>query len=163
MTAFVIAPALPRDAERLYEVECASFAVPWSRQSLMSFIENSEHAHCIKAGLASSVCETAEGTKEEFIIVGYIGIMHVLDEGEISNIAVHPDYRGQGAGFQLLTAALEYCRNAGIKTLHLEVRPSNSSALALYSKCGFVRSGLRRGYYADNCEDALLYAWYDKS
>ena len=163
MTAFAIAPVLPGDVTRLYEVECMSFAVPWSKQSLLAFVENSEHTHCIKAVLADALYDTSAGSKEEPIVVGYIGIMHVLDEGEISNIAVCPEFRGQGAGFQLLLAAQEYCRNAGIKTLHLEVRPSNSSALALYSKCGFVRSGLRRSYYADNSEDALLYSWQDKS
>ncbi len=163
MSAFVVEPVLPQDVERIYEVECLSFSVPWSRESLLSFISNTGHTFCIKASLPEVLRETDKALTKESVIIGYIGIMYVLDEGEISNIAVRPDFRGQGVGFLLLSAALEGCRNSGIKTLHLEVRPSNASAIALYEKCGFIQSGLRRGYYADNDEDALLYSWHQKS
>jgi len=93
--------------------------------------------------------------------MGYVGVLYVLDEGEISNIAVHPLYTGKGVGYALMRAAQEYCRRAGVKTLHLEVRPSNTRAIALYRKCGFIQSGIRRGYYGDNGEDALLFSWKD--
>lgn len=150
MADFFIAPASAGDADRLCEIECACFVTPWSKASLLSFISNAGHALCLTA---------RTGPKESSLILGYIGLIYVLDEGEISNIAVHPDSRGQGIGYSLLCAAQEYCRQAGVHTLHLEVRPGNIKALSLYGKCGFVQSGLRRGYYEDNGDDALLYTW----
>lgn len=152
MAELTISTAALTDVDRLYEIECASFSIPWSKNSLTSFLSDSEHTFCITAR------ETGGDSDE---IIGYVGVLFVLDEGEISNIAVHPLYRGKGAGYALLHAAQEYCRRAGIRTLHLEVRPSNSHAISLYQKCGFVRSGIRRAYYADNGEDALLYSWND--
>ena len=167
MTEFSISPSVLQDVDRLYEIECACFAIPWSRDSLSSFIANSEHTFCLAARaytgeihgqLISPVPEKGSGYKE---IIGYIGVMYVLDEGEISNIAVHPDFRGAGIGSALLRDAQEYCRRIGVKTIHLEVRPGNQYALALYRSCGFIQTGLRRGYYADNGEDALLFSWKD--
>jgi len=167
MTEFSLEPAVLQDVGRLYEIECACFAIPWSKDSLSSFIANSEHTFCIAAHNCAAEEHGRQGQEETAMqytdteIIGYIGVMYVLDEGEISNIAVHPDYRGKGAGSALLHAAQEYCRSKGIKTLHLEVRPGNISALSLYRKCGFVRSGLRKGYYADNGDDAFLFSWKD--
>jgi len=167
MTELSLEPAVLQDAGRLYEIECACFAIPWSEDSLLSFIANSEHTFCITARKSCTEehgQKDADETKEQCgtpAIIGYIGVMYVLDEGEISNIAVHPDYRCKGVGSALLHAAQEYCRSKGIKTLHLEVRPGNIYALALYRKCGFIRSGLRKGYYADNGDDAFLFSWKD--
>jgi ribosomal protein S18 acetylase RimI-like enzyme len=77
------------------------------------------------------------------------------------NIAVHPGSRGQGIGRSLLEAALAFCRQSGIHTLHLEVRTGNAKAISLYKKCGFVHTGKRPGYYQDNGEDALLFTWME--
>jgi len=167
MTDIIIVPACMEDADRLYEIECASFSIPWNRDSFITMISDREHAMCLTASTCAVLPgETAiTGTSGELVqaprIAGYTGVMYVLDEGEITNIAVHPDFRGRGIGFALLRAAQDYCRRSGIHTLHLEVRPSNTGAITLYRKCGFVRSGRRRGYYADNGEDALLYSWKD--
>lgn len=154
MADFLISNAVPEDADRLYEIECACFAIPWSKASLASFISNTAHSFCLTAR------ECGQDTAN---ILGYVGMQHVLDEGEIANIAVHPDYQGMGIGFALLKAVLDYCRAHGIHTVHLEVRQGNMNARALYSKCGFVQTGMRRAYYADNGEDALLYSWKDVS
>jgi len=165
-----ISRALPEDADRLYEIECTCFSTPWSRESLSSFIADKEHSICLtahevragSAGQPKSIKSTSTGDfSQTGIIIGYIGVMSVLDEGEIMNIAVLPESRGKGVGFALLCAAKDYCRQAGIHTLHLEVRTGNSNALALYRKCGFIQTGMRRGYYADNGEDALLFSWKD--
>ena len=170
MTDICIKPAVVSDVDRLFEIECACFSTPWSRESLLSFIANKEHTFCITAYMnrsAAAAADTdpavapADAPTETPEIMGYVGVLYVLDEGEISNIAVHPHYTQKGVGFALLRAAQEYCRKAGVKTLHLEVRTGNERAIALYRKCGFVRTGLRRGYYADNGEDALLYSWKD--
>lgn len=170
MTEIAISKALPEDADRLYEIECACFSTPWSRESLSSFIADKEHALCLtahedKAGSAGQPKSKKSISTGDFSqtgrIIGYIGVMSVLDEGEITNIAVLSESRGKGVGFALLCTAKDYCRHAGIHTLHLEVRTGNSNALALYRKCGFIQTGMRRGYYADNGEDALLFSWKD--
>ena len=80
----------------------------------------------------------------------------VLDEGHITNIAVHPDYRGRGIGEKLVLAMLELARNSGIAGVTLEVRVSNNAAKKLYNKLGFVDSGIRKGYYSDTGEDAVI-------
>ena len=170
MTEIAISKALPEDADRLYEIECACFSTPWSRESLSSFIADKEHALCftareVKAGSAgqpkSEKSINTGDSSQAGSIIGYIGVMSVLDEGEITNIAVLPESMGTGAGFALLCAAKDYCRQAGIHTLHLEVRAGNNNALVLYRKCGFIQTGMRRGYYAYNGEDALLFSWKD--
>ena len=162
MTDIFIKPAVFQDVDRLYEIECACFRVPWSKESLLSFIANKEHTFCITASTGRAAAEDpANAAAEAADTMGYVGVLYVLDEGEISNIAVHPLYTGKGVGYALMRAAQEYCRRAGVKTLHLEVRPSNTRAIALYRKCGFIQSGIRRGYYGDNGEDALLFSWKD--
>jgi len=172
MAEIVIVQALPEDIEQLYQIECACFSTPWSRESLSSFIADTDHVLCLAAheAGAESTYPYESGNKTgsaDFCrtgkITGYIGIMSVLDEGEITNIAVLPDNRGKGVGFALLCAAKEHCRQKGVHTLHLEVRTGNSNAIALYRRCGFVQTGMRRGYYADNGEDALLFSWNDVS
>jgi len=170
MAEIIIVQALPEDAERLYQIECSCFATPWSRESLSSFIADTAHSICLTAhediaastGLSES--ENRIDSRDNFRterIIGYIGVLSVLDEGEITNIAVLPENRGKGVGFALLCAAKDHCRQIGVHTLHLEVRTGNCNAVALYRKCGFVQTGMRRGYYADNGEDALLFSWND--
>ena len=167
MTEYSISPAFLQDTDRLYEIECACFTIPWSKDSLSSFITNTEHTFCLtaRANTGETHGQPIQAVLEEGCghteIIGYIGVMYVLDEGEISNIAVHPDCRGKGIGSALLRDAQEHCRRIGVKTLHLEVRPGNQFALALYHSCGFIQTGLRRGYYADTGEDALLFSWKD--
>lgn len=149
MINYCIEPASEQDIDRLCEIECACFSTPWDRSSLMELISNRTKYHCL----------VASGTEtNRRIVFGYVGLLYVLDEGEIVNIAVHPDWAGQGIGYALIGAAKAFCRTKGIDTIHLEVRTGNASAIALYRKCGFMQTGLRRGYYADTGEDALLFA-----
>ena len=81
--------------------------------------------------------------------------MLVLDEGEILDVAVRRDFRGQGVGGMLLARAITDLKARGGRTLSLEVRVSNASAIALYRRFGFVETGLRKRYY-ENGEDAIL-------
>jgi ribosomal-protein-alanine N-acetyltransferase len=85
-----------------------------------------------------------------------VSFHHVVDEMEILNIAVRPELRRRGLGARLLGLALGICAEMGVRLAALEVRTGNAPALALYARFGFVRVGLRRGYYADTGEDAVL-------
>lgn len=89
-------------------------------------------------------------------LIGYVILYYVLDEGEIARIAVKSSYRRQGAAGQLLEQALRACRDKGIVRLMLEVRESNETAVSFYRKHGFTEDGVRKGYYTNPKEDALL-------
>jgi ribosomal-protein-alanine N-acetyltransferase len=132
------------DLEEVLEIETASFPTPWSRNSFLYEILDNERAIYLVA-------------KNEFgKVVGYIGMWVVFDEGHITNIAAHPLYRRQGVGKALLNQLINVARENGVKHLTLEVRRSNLSAQDLYQKIGFVHMGVRRKYYLDNKEDALI-------
>jgi len=89
-------------------------------------------------------------------ILGYIGLMYVLDEGYISNVAVRPDFRRQGIAESLLSALETRARGMGLAFLTLEVRAGNGPAIALYEKRGFRSVGRRKNYYEKPTEDAIL-------
>ncbi len=124
-------------------LEAASFVDVWSVEQYASFIENG-------AGRIFGLVEHDQ-------LVGYVAFQVVLDEAEIVNIAVKSRLRGQGRGKVLLENALMVLDQTGIAVIHLEVRPSNTSARRLYESCGFVLVGKRKQYYADTNEDALVY------
>lgn len=88
-------------------------------------------------------------------IVGFAGIIHVLDEADISNIVVHKNFRNKKIGSFLLKNLIELAHSLNIKTLNLEVRESNVSAIKLYEKFGFEICGIRKNYY-NNTENAIL-------
>lgn len=124
-------------------VENLSFKIPWSRQSIIEeFLENK---------MAFYVCALTGGQA-----IGYAGMWHIIDEGHITNIAVHPEFRSSGVGSALMEALLDAAKALGITALTLEVRRSNVMAQALYGKYGFTAGGMRKAYYADNNEDALI-------
>ena len=89
-------------------------------------------------------------------IVGFIGVWTIIDEGHITNVAVHPEFREKGIGSILLTSLIEYSKDWGCNSLTLEVRSSNNAAKGLYKKFGFLEEGVRKKYYRDNEEDALI-------
>jgi ribosomal-protein-alanine N-acetyltransferase len=93
-------------------------------------------------------------------IVGYAGLWLMTDEAHITTIAVSPDYQGYGIGELLLLGLIERAQQIGARWLTLEVRVSNKVAQALYEKYTFKEMGLRRRYYSDNNEDALV-MWTD--
>ena len=79
-----------------------------------------------------------------------------LDESHITNIAIHPNYRKQGIASKLLEEFLNYCKSQGCIAYTLEVRSGNKAARALYEKYNFKQDGIRKGYYEDNKEDAVI-------
>jgi [ribosomal protein S18]-alanine N-acetyltransferase len=124
-------------------VENLSFKIPWSRNAFIEEISNNKFARYITAFFNG-------------MIVGYAGLWKVFEEGHITNIAVHPEFRGNGIGSALLEALISSAKSEGILSMTLEVRKSNLVAQSLYGKYGFVVEGLRKAYYSDNGEDAVI-------
>ncbi len=106
----------------------------------------------MKNGLAHYIVAGDEGD----YIIGFAGLWLLVDEAHITNIAVREKHRRQGIGETLLIAIIELAGELGANSMTLEVRASNTEAQKLYAKYGFVKVGLRRGYYTDNREDAVL-------
>ena len=134
--------ARPRDFIRIAELEKQCFSRPWSEEAIASFRENGGVLRLFR---------------EDGAILGYLGAFFAADEGEIANLAVAPEARRRGIASRLLDALEEDARSRNVKALFLDVRASNAGAVALYEKKGFYRVGLRKGFYQDPKEDALLY------
>lgn len=115
----------------------------WSRDSFVAEINNQ---------ISNYSC----ATNKENRIVGYLGLWKIIDEAHITNLAVHPDFRRKGVAKLLLFDALEQCYKEKIKYLTLEVRVSNEGAINLYESFGFKSLGVRKKYYQNNNEDALI-------
>jgi len=124
-------------------IETLTFPTPWSKESFEKELETNKFARYIVA-------------KKDNIVIGYAGMWLILDEGHITNIAVHPEYRGIGAGNRLLESLIEICKIESIHHITLEVRKSNIIAQNLYKKYGFIEEGVRKEYYGDNKEDAII-------
>ena len=135
--------AAPEDVPVLAELDRICFADPWSEESFFEEINYNEKAVYI-------VLET-EGR-----IAGYAGIWKILDEGHITNVAVHPDFRRRGFGRRIVQALIDSVEADGVTSETLEVRRSNAPAIALYSSFGFETEGVRKGYYSNNGEDAFI-------
>lgn len=143
MSNVEIVKAKPEHIDDILVVENLCFHIPWSRQSFDDELTKNEFAWYICALIGHEV-------------VGYGGMWQVCDEGHITNIAVHPEYRQAGVGSALLESLISHARNLGIKRMTLEVRKSNLAAQGLYRKFMFKDGGFRKAYYADNNEDALI-------
>lgn len=130
------------DIKNVIEVENKSFTIPWHEESFVQELTNN-----IALYLVAKVEEKA---------VGYVGVWKILNEGHITNVAVHPDYRNNGIGKALVSELLLLCMKDGIDSFTLEVRKSNIVAQKLYKELGFEESGVRKKYYSDNNEDAII-------
>ena len=132
------------DVDAVHAIEASTFARPWKRED---FVKEMTQNVCARYLVALS------GDK----IVGFAGAWMILDEAHVTNIAVAEAYRGQGIGRQLTQSLLQYAADLGVAYTTLEVRRSNERAKALYASLGFEYVGVRKRYYEDNGEDALLY------
>lgn len=139
----VIRQAEERDIESMAQLDQLCFAAPWSEKSFQEEIVQNQMAFYIVAEINQQ-------------IVGYAGLWRILDEGHITNIAVHPDFRKKGIGESLVMLLMAHTVQEGILSHTLEVRQSNSAAICLYRKLGFKSGGVRKSYYEDNGEDALV-------
>jgi len=143
MNGIKIVKACQEHIDDIVIIENLSFKIPWSRQSITEEIILNNGAIYICAALGSKT-------------IGYAGMWHILDEGHITNIAVHPEYRSNGVGSALMEALLLTAKALDIKALTLEVKRSNQNAQSLYKKYDFKEEGFRKAYYADTNEDALI-------
>ncbi|MDR3589965.1 MAG: ribosomal protein S18-alanine N-acetyltransferase [Negativicutes bacterium] len=135
------------DIDPVVTVEQQSFAIPWSRAAFETELAENTLAHYLVAEVDGAV-------------VGYCGMWIILDEAHLTNVAVLPEYRSQGIGRSLLITLMEYAKLRGATCMTLEVRKSNYSAQRLYRRLGFMPRGLRRQYYTDTAEDAVI-MWRD--
>ncbi len=141
-------PLKLRDLGAIERIERRSYPTPWSRSMFAGELTKS-----------SSVCLGAYDTATH-ALVGYLIISRYVDAWHVMNVAVDPEYRGRGIATKLLSNLFERTAGDGRRGYTLEVRVSNRSAIRLYERLGFKARGVRRGYYTDNREDALI-MWKD--
>ena len=141
-----IRPLQLRDLSTIEEIERSSYPTPWSRSMFAGELAK-----------PSSICLGAfDGDR----LVGYLIVSRYVDAWHVMNVAVAADQRRRGIASDLLSALFDRTGEDGRRGYTLEVRVSNAGAISLYERLGFERRGVRRGYYTDNREDALI-MWRD--
>ncbi len=138
----VLRDMVERDLPHVLEVENASYSVPWSEATFCGLLRRID---------AEMIVASSAG-----VILGHSAYWHVLDQGELGNVAVVESARGRGIGAMLVTEVIARAGKRGVRELFLEVRPSNASARHLYAKFGFLQVGRRKNYYQQPTEDALV-------
>ena len=133
------------DADGVARVEAACMPVPWSRQS---FWEEASHT--------AAYYLIARDVDRDNLIVAYAGCWVLANEGHITNVAVDPDYQGQGLGRRLMNELISRVKALGVDSMTLEVRPSNTVAINLYTSLGFRSVGQRPKYYTNPVEAAEI-------
>jgi ribosomal-protein-alanine N-acetyltransferase len=130
------------DLPEVYSIEQETFSDPWSEEDFHSSIKDKNNNYLVA---------DIDGR-----VVGYCGYWGVLGEGDIFNVAVKKEFRGQHIGFTMLTELISEAISKGITSLTLEVRVSNDAAIHLYESLGFRREGIRRDFYSKPKEDAAI-------
>ena len=131
------------DIEQVIAIDRVSFSLPWPERSFRFELTDNPASRCWVAEVDGK-------------IAGMVVVWLIVDEVHVATIATHPDFRRQGIAKNLLSHALQHLSNEGAQSSFLEVRASNLAAQELYRKFGYEESGVRRRYYRDNDEDALL-------
>ena len=134
------------DISEVAELEGKYFSQPWSEASIGHYKDQ-----------GNTIFLVAKDTAGEGRIAGYLALMRILNESDLVSIAVHEDYREMGIARELLDIAYDMARDLGVEMVHLEVRKSNEPAICLYESEGFVKDGIRKGFYEKPKEDAILY------
>ncbi|MGN7478685.1 ribosomal protein S18-alanine N-acetyltransferase [Solibacillus silvestris] len=132
------------DVKTVHAIELATFPTPWTLDSFYYEMTENQFSHYL-------VAEDETGG-----IIGFCGIWLVIDAAQITNVAVIEAVRGQGIGEGLMREAMRIAKEANMDVMSLEVRVTNTVAQNLYRKLGFQDGGIRKGYYTDNQEDALV-------
>lgn len=135
------------DLDDVAALEREIFSTPWSRESFKKAIESESNIYVV-----------AYEAKE---LIGYCGIWMVADEGQINNVAVAIQFRNQHIAANMLDFAMSLCREKKINNFTLEVRAGNAPAIHLYEKIGFRNYGVRKKYYKNPDEDAVIMWLYD--
>ena len=138
-----IRPFKEEDLDSIYEIELVSFSIPWTKEDL--------HRDAVINNLSIYLVAVYEEQ-----VIGYAGMWHVVTEGHITNIAVAENFRSMGVGQRLVEGLEHIAREKQMMGITLEVRMNNSAAQRLYIKNGFKVEGLRKNYYTDTKEDALI-------
>jgi ribosomal-protein-alanine N-acetyltransferase len=146
MTAVEIRPLRSSDLDSIERIERRAYPTPWSRSMFASELAK-----------PASICL---GAFEEEELVGYLIVSRYVDAWHVMNVAVDPEHRGRGVATMLLERLFDLTADDARRGYTLEVRVSNGKAIDLYERLGFRSRGLRRGYYTDNREDALI-MWKD--
>lgn len=133
------------DADGVARVEAACMPVPWSRQSFWEEASHSDAYYLV-----------ARDADRDNLIVAYAGCWVLANEGHITNVAVDPDYQGQGLGRSLMNELTSRVKALGVDSMTLEVRPSNTVAINLYTSLGFRSVGQRPKYYTNPVEAAEI-------
>lgn len=140
---WTIRPAERRDLPELLEIEVAQFPEPWTRSMMLDEISNVETRRYTVA---------VEGKK----IIGYLGVMFVMDELHVNTLGTLPGYEGRGVATSLMNDAWVVAKEKGVHRATLEVAVSNTRAQELYFRFGFSPVGIRKNYYERTHEDALI-------
>lgn len=130
------------DLEGVMEIENDNFSKPWTETGFFSFLIRDDTLFLV--------------AEEDEEILGYCGVVTVMDEGDITNVAVAKKRQNQGIGKQLMGALIQKTKESGVTRLFLEVRAGNQCAVHVYEKMGFRQSGIRKNYYESPVEDALV-------
>ncbi|MBR5112608.1 MAG: ribosomal protein S18-alanine N-acetyltransferase [Clostridia bacterium] len=138
----VIRPMLPSDAESVENIEKECFTSPWKYEDILYHASNC-NSHFLVAVIDDKTA-------------GYIGVIETAGEAYITNIAVLPSFRRRGIAKALLTAAVDGAKKRDCEFITLEVRESNSAAISLYEGAGFVKAGVRKNFYSNPPENAVL-------
>jgi ribosomal-protein-alanine N-acetyltransferase len=168
------------DIPRVAEIERLSYSTPWPTSAYRKELQENRWAHYIVVRDTLLPAASGDGVPAEpprrifpfsllpgrsgsgahrhdqVSIVGFAGLWLTLDEAHVTTIAVHPDYRGRGVGELLLASLIDIAYDVNARYITLEVRVTNRVAQNLYRKYGFWDDGIRRRYYSDNHEDALI-------
>lgn len=131
-----------KDIEQILLIEQCSFPAPWATKAYLSELQNKFARYFVLL--------------DQERVIGYAGMWLFAGESHITTIAVHPDYRSRGYGRMLMMTLIEYSKKHNVDTMVLEVRVSNSAAIRLYASLGFKRIGMRRNYYMETREDAIV-------
>lgn len=131
------------DIPSVVAIEEEAFATPWTAEIFEHEMDGNAYAHYVVA-------------TENDEVIGHFGMWIVLDECHITNVAVRKHLRGHGIGEALMVQGIKLCREMNVKLMTLEVRVSNLTAQNLYRKLGFQDGGIRKNYYTDDREDALV-------
>lgn len=163
MERYRIEPYTPDMLPQVYAIEQASFTDPWSADALA---QTAAREDSLFLTVVDSQAENLCGFDSRHLcgmdaqrVCGFGCILTVANEGELVDIAVSPAYRGLGIGQLLMTALLTEAQSRSVEQIFLEVRLSNTPARKLYQKNGFVEIGMRKRYYRDPVEDAVLMQW----
>ena len=146
--SITVRPMVMTDVDGVMAVEHDSFLTPWSRSAFEEELAQNRLARYIVA-------------EDNGAIVGYAGTWLVINEAHVTNVAVSSQRRREGIGRLLMQNLMELARENGMESMTLEVRVSNAAARHLYEQMGFVETGIRKNYYSETKEDALI-LWCEK-